>query len=109
MDFEAIDAEVDARDQQLDDARLLGREQLVPDRIQRIERLADVSLGQAVDLGSCCAPRGDDDLGRPKHAAQLVDDGCLDLGCRDMAHWACARPEEDWEKAKLREQGEIVR
>ena len=41
MDVEAVDADVDTRDQQVDNARLLGRKQLVPQWIETFERIAD--------------------------------------------------------------------
>ena len=34
----ALLADIDTLDQQLDDARLLGREQLVPERVEVLER-----------------------------------------------------------------------
>ena len=43
-------ADVDALDQQLDDARLLGREQLVPERVEVLQGLPHLILAQAVDL-----------------------------------------------------------
>ena len=91
VDVEPVGADVDPLDQQLDDARLLGGEQLVPERIEPLQRLADVVFGQAFDLRPSGPPRGDDDLRRPQHAAQLVDDGGLDLGGRHAAHGAGIR------------------
>ena len=41
----AVRADVDALDEQLDDARLLGGEQLVPQRIEPLQRLAHLGLG----------------------------------------------------------------
>src|ERR1700756_2574435 len=38
MDVEAVDADVNPRDQELDDAGLLGGEELVPHRIKAFER-----------------------------------------------------------------------
>ena len=46
----------------LDDARLLGREELVPERIKLQERVAGPGLGGTVILIACRAPGGDDDL-----------------------------------------------
>ena len=46
---------IDPLDQQLDDARLLGREQLVPQRIEADQRLADLRLGDAAVLLRCAA------------------------------------------------------
>ena len=40
----AVGAHVDALDQQLDDARLLGREQFVPERIELDERVAHLGF-----------------------------------------------------------------
>ena len=46
-DVDAVRADIDALDQQLDDARLLGREQFVPERIEPLQRLADLGFGRA--------------------------------------------------------------
>ena len=39
---DAIDADIDALHQQLDNAGLLGRKELVPERIEPVERLAEL-------------------------------------------------------------------
>ena len=52
-DVQPIRADVHPLDQQLHDARLLGGEQLVPERIEPLQRLAHLGLGDVVHL-----PRG---------------------------------------------------
>ena len=47
---------IDPLDQQLHDPRLLGREQLVPQRIELEQRLPRLVLGDVVLLGPRCAP-----------------------------------------------------
>jgi hypothetical protein len=70
---------VDPLDQQLHDPRLLGREQLIPQRVELRQRLARFVLGDVVLLGAGGAPRADDDLLLPEDTTQLVDDRRLDL------------------------------
>ncbi len=57
-DIDPVRADIDPLDEQLDDACLFGGEVLVPQRIEGFERLADVCLGQAIDVG----PRGEGSL-----------------------------------------------
>ena len=45
-DVGAVRADIDPLDQQLDDPRLLGREQLVPERVEPLQRLAHLGLGE---------------------------------------------------------------
>jgi hypothetical protein len=77
------------RDEQLDDPRLLGREQLVPQRVELQQRFPRLGLGDGVVLGPRRAPGAHDDLGLPEHAAQLVDDHRLDLRRGDAADRTC--------------------
>ena len=42
-------ADVDPLDQQLDDPRLLGREQLIPKRIEPLQRLAHIGFAETID------------------------------------------------------------
>ncbi|MEG9883493.1 MAG: hypothetical protein V6Z86_02530 [Hyphomicrobiales bacterium] len=79
-DIDAVAPNLDALDEELDDAGLLGREQLVPQRIQPFQGFPDLSLGQTIDLGSRRPPCADDHLRGAKEAAQLVDHRALDLG-----------------------------
>ena len=83
---------VDPLDQQLHDPRLLGREQLVPQRVELQQRLPHLVLGDVVLLGPRRAPRADDDLRLPEDAAQLVDDRRLDLRRRHPPDRAGIRP-----------------
>ena len=45
-DVETIGQDIDAVDEELGDARLLGREQFVPERIEAPEGLADLGLNE---------------------------------------------------------------
>src|SRR5690606_5782150 len=74
-----VASDLDALDQKLNDARLLGREQLVPKRVEPFESLPDLGLGQSIDLRSRRPPGADDHLRGAKEAAQLVDHRALDL------------------------------
>ena len=59
-DVEPIRAEIDALDQQRHDARLLGGEEFVPQRIELLQSGAGVGLGDVVGMGappSTCLPR----------------------------------------------------
>jgi hypothetical protein len=51
--------DVDAFHEKLNDARLFGRKELVPKRIQLFQCCTNVSLGYIIDFRSRCAPRGD--------------------------------------------------
>lgn len=55
-DIDAYLSDIDALDKELDDARLPGREQLVPQRIQPFQGFPDLSLGQTINLGPCRSP-----------------------------------------------------
>ena len=85
----AIDIHVNPLDQQLHDPGLLGREQLVPERVELQQRLPRLVLGDVVQLGAGRAPCPDDYLRLPEDAAQLVDDGRLDLRRRHAPDCAC--------------------
>ena len=91
-DLHAVHPHLDPLDQQLHDPRLLGREQLVPQRVELQQRLPRLVLGDVVLLGPRRAPRADDDLRLPEDAAQLVDDRRLDLGRRHPPDRARLRP-----------------
>jgi hypothetical protein len=54
--------DVDARDEQVDDASLLGGEQLIPERVEPFERIAYFGLSKAIYCASRGAPSLDDDL-----------------------------------------------
>jgi hypothetical protein len=60
-DLDAVPPHVDPLDQQLHGPRLLGREQLVPQRIELQQHLPRRVLGDVVRLGSRRAPRADDE------------------------------------------------
>jgi hypothetical protein len=78
-DIDAVGDDVDPLNEKLDDPRLLGREQFIPERVEAVERLPDLSLS---DLGIVLArrlPGADNDLGGLDESADLVDDRPLDL------------------------------
>jgi hypothetical protein len=76
-------AHVDPLDQQLHDPRLLGREELVPARIELEQRLPRLGLGDVVALRPRRAPGSYDDLRLPEHGAELIDLRRLDRARRD--------------------------
>jgi phage terminase large subunit-like protein len=88
---EGVGSDIDALDQQLDDAGLLGGKQFVPQGIQLLQSIAHRVFRQALDLRPRGAPCRHYDFGRPQHAAQLVDDGGLDLSRRHATHGAGLR------------------
>ena len=98
-DADAIDSDRDVLDQELDDPRLLGREELVPERIELKQRLPDLGLGDVRRLFASGAPRADDELRLPEDAAQLVDDRRLDssaAGTRPIGHASGPRLMATW-------------
>ena len=64
MEVDPIRLKVDAFDQQFNDAGLLGREQLIPDRLELKEGAADLTLGEIPVGLAGRAPGLDDDFGR---------------------------------------------
>jgi len=70
---------VDALDQQLNDTRLLGREELVPQRVQLSERVTHLSLRDRVVLAPRRPPSANDDFWSAKDGAELIDDGSFDV------------------------------
>ena len=104
-DGDAVGRDVDPLDQEPQDARLLGRVELVPDRLERAERLDDLALLELGVLSRAVLPahRGDgprDQLGRREQPPDLPEHEALDLAGGDRAHRAgvvapAARPEAD--------------
>ena len=92
-DGDAVDIDVDALDQQLDDARLLGREEFVPESIELDERVAHLGLADVAVVFARCRPGLHDHLGRAQQDANLVDDGSLDLAGRQPSDRAGFRSE----------------
>jgi hypothetical protein len=82
---------VHPRNEQLNDPRLLGREQFVPDLGKAVQMFPDLALGQTFECLLGCAPGGNDDLGRLDEKLDLVDDGGLDLGRRNAPDRAAVR------------------
>ena len=80
-------AQVDPLDQQPDDPRLLGREELVPQRREVGDGLDDLAL-RHLKLVLRRRPCPRDDLGRAQQVPHLRDDRLLDLGRRHAAHGA---------------------
>ncbi|MFO1158501.1 MAG: hypothetical protein U1E60_06655 [Reyranellaceae bacterium] len=64
VQLETVDPDIDAGHEQLHDPRLLCPEQLLPEGIEPLQRLADRCLGKALDFRPSGAPSRDDDLGR---------------------------------------------
>ena len=83
--------DLDPLDQQLDDARLLGREELVPQRIELQQR---VRTSSSVIWRPARVPhaRCHDDLRLAEQGAELLDHGALDLAGRHAADRAASRP-----------------
>jgi hypothetical protein len=67
-DVEPVLGDLDPLDQQLDDARLLGREDLVPERVELKERVLDLRLGDGVVLAARGPPGADQTSGWRKTA-----------------------------------------
>ncbi len=74
-DVQPVCADLHAFDQQRNDARLLGGEELVPQRVELLQGGAGIGFGDVVGMGARRLPRPRHDLGLAKHRAQLVDDG----------------------------------
>lgn len=87
-EVEPVRADVDALDQKCHDACLLGREKLVPQRIELLQGCACIDLSDIVGVSAGSLPCPRHDLGLAEHGAKLVDDGSLDLACGHAAHRA---------------------
>ena len=90
-DIDAVDPDIDPLDEKLDDPRLLRRKQFVPERSNSTQRGPHIGFGQALDRFARAAPCLDDDFGRPKQDADLIDDDLLDLGGRNASDRAVRR------------------
>jgi hypothetical protein len=64
----------------VNDASLLGGKELIPDWIELLQRFTHFGLLDVAHQLPRHAPGAHDNLGRPQHAAQLVDDRGFDLG-----------------------------
>ena len=84
--------DVDALDQQLNDAGLLGRKRLISQRIERVQRVADLRLSDSAVVLLRLAPGPHHDLQRAQQRADLVDHRFLDLAGRNTADRAGLRP-----------------
>jgi hypothetical protein len=76
---------------QLDNVRLPGGEEFCPARIECCKRTVRLILRQTFTFRLRGAPRGLDQLRQVPHAANLLDDGGLDLSRRNSRHRAFAR------------------
>jgi hypothetical protein len=88
-DGNAVGRHVDPLDQQPQDARLLGRVELVPDRLERAQRVDHLALLEDQILGRAVLPanRGDgDQLGRSKQPPDLAKHQSLRLASSDRPH-----------------------
>src|SRR5262245_17981990 len=63
-DAHAVELHVDAPNEQLDDTRLLGREELAPDRVDSLECPRYLALADWAVCRVRLAPSAHDDLGR---------------------------------------------
>jgi hypothetical protein len=60
----AVQPDYDAPDQQLQDARLLGREELIPQAIEPLQGPDHLVLIDGLAIAVCCPPDAPDELGR---------------------------------------------
>ena len=68
------------------DPRLLAGEQLVPHRLELLQRRPNLVLGQVGRLGPRCLPGADDDLRLSDQRPHLRHHHRLDLGRGDAPH-----------------------
>jgi hypothetical protein len=102
---DAVGGDVDPLDQEPQDACLLGRVELVPNRLERAEGFDHLALFQHGMIRPTILPahRGDrprDQLRRREEPSNLPEHQSLHLAGRYRAHWAgvvapAARPEAD--------------
>ncbi|WP_287179231.1 hypothetical protein, partial [Mesorhizobium sp.] len=92
-DGNALDGDIHPLDQKLDDAGLLGREELIPEWIQLNEGFTDLGFSDVGIVLSRGHPGLYDHLGCSKQRPKLVDDRSLDLAGRHTADRACLRSE----------------
>ena len=91
--------EIDPLDQQPDDARLLGREQLIPQRRELGDRLDDVALGNGlVALPLRRRPCPGDDLGRAQQVPHLRNDRLFEFRRRHAPHRAFRVAAAGWRR-----------
>ena len=77
--YESRTGGVDPLDKQRYDARLLGREEFRPERVEVAERAAGVGFDEVAVLPPSGLPSPRDDLGLAEDGTQAVDDGRFDL------------------------------
>jgi hypothetical protein len=95
LNGQAVGLDLYPLDQELDNARLFGREQLVPDRVEFGERAADLLLGDTGVLATRCLPGAHNDLRRADEHSDAIDNGSLDLGGGNPADRAGLRSSFD--------------
>lgn len=83
-EIQLFDANVDPFNHQRHDARLLGREQLVAQRVELPQRRAGVGFGDVAVLLLSRLPRPRHDLGLAKHRGLPVDDHCPEVARRNV-------------------------
>jgi hypothetical protein len=77
--------DLDSLHEELNDACLLGGEELVPERIEPLQRLAYLGFRNVAPSLPCRPPGPHDDFGCSQQSAQLINDGPFDLGrCRQL-------------------------
>jgi hypothetical protein len=62
-DVGAVRGNIDPVNQQMHDPRLLGREQLVPERVKSVQRITNIGFAKAIQRSPGGAPGADVDLG----------------------------------------------
>src|SRR3954471_1624347 len=79
MDVSSGRTDIDPSDEQANDAGLFRRKQLIPERLEPVESLADVGLDKPFDCASGGSPGLDDDFRCAQECPNLTDDRSLDL------------------------------
>jgi len=72
----------------LNDPRLLGREEFLPDGVDRLESIDRFGLGDIRSKCSHFAHRVGEHFGGAKDIPQLLNDQLLYFACGDSAHFA---------------------
>jgi hypothetical protein len=91
-DLDAVLPNVHSLDDELDDARLLGREELLPERIEADQSLPDLAFRNTAVMLTSSPPGADDDLGRREELTHLRHHHGLNLPRRDAADRAGVAP-----------------
>ena len=82
-DVDPVASDINALDEQADNAGLFGGEKFVPERFKRIQCASHLGLGHAFCGFSNGAPCLDDDFRGKQQKADLIDHDLLDLGGRN--------------------------